>query len=103
MSPAIFDQLNNPISKNPKATLLAYLVEQIASQAARPANSEEIAYSIAGLLSSRFVASLPDDDPYVKVLSIAAQLELPKSHRGSATWEQFKAEVDDLANKERTE
>lgn len=75
-----------------KAILKLYLREQ--TEILHPVDSEksrqDIAYSLAGLLSLDLIRRLPRNDPYVEVLDMAGQLELPETHRSQeATWQRL--------------
>lgn len=80
-----------------REVLKEFLKKQITAQKQQPSLGEHIAYDIAGLLSTRFIRSLPDDDPYVAILDLAAALELPPHHHTSdETWEALEAAIDKL-------
>jgi len=52
---------------------------------------------LAGLLSHEAVRRLPDDNPFIAVLEMAGQLELPHAHRDqTASWEEFDQLINDL-------
>lgn len=84
----IYEQLNSNKSEAEKNKLLkSYLSEQVAAFKANPDRGQEIAYAIAGLLSTSFAQALPEDSSVLAALDIASQLELPEQHRQShATW-----------------
>lgn len=70
--------------------LLNYLVAQ-AAKYDEGGDSEALAYEIAGLMSAKAVAGLPQDSPYIKVFSLASDLELPEHHRSaSSNWVELK-------------
>lgn len=73
-----------------------FLREQLAQRVADPNREREVAYDMAGLLSTQFAAALPDDDPYKEIMLIAGELELPPEHRGDATWEQLAERIAGL-------
>jgi len=74
-----------------------YLAAVVRRQAAHPERSESIAYDLAGLLSLPILVGLPDDHPYVEILTMAGQLELPPAHRDpDASWDRLAALVAKL-------
>jgi hypothetical protein len=89
-SEVIYDKLDQfkPEAQQ-RQVLAAYLREQLDLRNEHHDQSHEIAYHIAGLLSTTFAQSLHDDDPYLAILLIAGQLELPDRHHGTATWAQL--------------
>jgi hypothetical protein len=84
----IFETLNS--GENPdeaRQALRDYLNNQIKEYLERPEDSERIAYEIAGLLATKTVSTLPKDDPYLQILELAGELELPEDHRQpDSTW-----------------
>lgn len=77
--------------------LRSYLLEQLERYKQQPGKGEEIAYQIAGLLGAQSVMHLPDSDPYLEIIHLAGDLELPSVHRESdSTWEKFAALVGAL-------
>lgn len=95
----IFDQLNSPDDdlKERKHILLKHLQEQLNYRQQHPDESEQVAYDIAGLLSTDFAQSLPEGDPYLEILTLAGELELPEQHRSSASWEYLSESVKRLS------
>lgn len=70
--------------------LRLYFLEQLERYRQQSAKGEEIAYGIAGLLGSRSIMDLPESDPYLEIIRLAGDLELPAAHRESdSTWEKF--------------
>lgn len=77
-----------------RAALRAYLLERIAEYEREPARGEEIAYEMAGLLGTSAVMHLAASDPYLGVLLLAGELELPPAHRSeTVTWELLASEI----------
>jgi len=96
-SELIYDQLDQPKPENQQRQMLAaYLREQLARRNEYPDQSREIAYHIAGLLSTMFAQSLDEDDPYLETLLLAGELELPDRHHGTATWTQLEELISAL-------
>ncbi|MEV5413518.1 hypothetical protein AB0K60_32385 [Thermopolyspora sp. NPDC052614] len=94
----IFERLDErePLA-NRKQLLHEYLMEQLKAQEQHPEQGEQIAYEIAGLLATNLAATLADDDPYMEVLYLAGELELPEQHRdSSASWEALRELVRNL-------
>lgn len=87
----IYDQLERSETlAGHEGPLHNYLVAQIAKYD-EGEDPEELAYEIAGLMSAKVVVGLPGDSPYMKVLSLAGDLELPVQQRSaSANWEELK-------------
>lgn len=94
----IYNTLNDPQNEaaQQRRNLGRFLYEQLARWEADPAREREIAYDIAGMLSTWFAASLPDDDPYLEVLAMAGELELPPEHRSAATWSELTTRIQAL-------
>ena len=63
--------------ENQKPMLREYFRTQLSRYGKGHSMSEEVAYEIAGLLSLESVRSAADKDPYVAILLMAAELELP--------------------------
>ncbi len=79
-----------------EAHLRGYLIEQLARYEREPDRGDEIAYTIAGLMSTPAVMNLHKDDPYLEILQLAGELELPPGQRAGATWEEFASLVHAL-------
>jgi hypothetical protein len=79
-----------------EAHLGRFLIEQLARYEREPERGEEIAYYMAGLMSTPAVMNLHRDDPYLEVLQLAGELELPPGQRAGATWEEFASLVNAL-------
>lgn len=55
-----------------------------------PESGEQLAYEIAGLLALNSIRRLTRDDPLLRAIEVAVQLELPLRHRArGASWEQL--------------
>jgi hypothetical protein len=64
---------------------------------ANPDVANQTAYELAGLLALDAVRQMRDNDPYLRVLELAAQLELPKRHQeAGASWWRLEQLVRDL-------
>ena len=80
-----------------RGLLRLYFLEQLEAHKQHPAKGEEIAYGIAGLLGAQSVVHLPESDPYLEIIHLAGDLELPAVHRESdSTWEKFAVLVSAL-------
>ncbi|HEY7348136.1 MAG TPA: hypothetical protein VH599_07420 [Ktedonobacterales bacterium] len=64
-----------------KRALRLFLDRQVSRWQKYPGEADFLAYDIAGLLATNFVRQLPKDDPYLAVLFLAGDLELPEDHR----------------------
>ncbi|MCA9301281.1 hypothetical protein H6801_00640 [Candidatus Nomurabacteria bacterium] len=82
-----------------KLLLGKFLYGQLDAWKLNPHNGREIAYEIAGMLSTGLALGLPDDDPYMEVLLMAGELELPDEHKGEATWEELAGRIEALQSK----
>jgi len=70
--------------------LRLFFLEQLERYKQQPAKGEDVAYGIAGLLGAQSVIHLPECDPYLEIIHLAGDLELPSAHRESdSTWEKF--------------
>jgi len=68
----IYDILSAPQDEaEQRDELSRFLREQLARHDTDPDREREVAYDIAGLLSTQFVAALPDDDPYKELILLA--------------------------------
>jgi hypothetical protein len=101
MEQNIFEELDTLNVSDAKRLLLEHLIERVEYQSTHETESRDIAYALAGLMATTFIASLPKDDPYVEILSLAGELELPERHRSDATWEELRNRVNMLAVQER--
>lgn len=91
----LLDDSESLVGREPD--LKRFLSSQVARFHAREAESNIIAYEVAGLMSTRALAGVPDENPYMRVLLMAGELELPEPHRASGvTWEAFVKLVDGL-------
>jgi hypothetical protein len=62
--------------------------KSLSAVSAHPDADQDIAYLLAGLLSTKFARTLSDDDPHMQIMCLAGILELPEKHRGNTTWEE---------------
>lgn len=94
----LFQLLDSSASLDGKrGSLRLFFLEQLESYNQQPAKGEEIAYGIAGLLGAQSVMHLPEGDPFLEIIHLAGDLELPSAHRESdSTWEKFAALVGAL-------
>jgi hypothetical protein len=68
--------------------LRQFIREQVEKAQANPDLATQCAYELAGLMSARSVWKLPSDSPFMKVLEIAGELELPPAHWSTnVSWE----------------
>lgn len=73
----IYDQLNSDDLDNEQwSTLVRYLDARIRDLPQSDSGRTEIAYEIAGLLSTKYAMSLEDGDILEQVLSLAGELEI---------------------------
>ena len=77
-----------------------FLREQITRREADPAHERQVAYDIAGMLSTQFAESLPEDDPYMEIMVIAGELEMDQANQGGATWEELAKRIRTLPGEE---
>lgn len=95
----IFELLNNEhVSAAEKRSAL---IQHIRVYAALYENSEhrpeDIAYRLAGLMSTKYVMSLEEDDPLEAVLTMAGDLELPKPQQSDeSSWHRLLEMVNGL-------
>jgi hypothetical protein len=92
----IYNLLNTTTGSEVELALREYLQEAAERQMLHPASSQDIAYGIAGLLSTAHAQTLSDNDPYMQVMTLAAQLELPEKLQGDATWVELRQKIDRL-------
>lgn len=91
---AMFDE---PDFESHKVAVRKYLEEQLELVESNKRNPQEAAYEIAGLMSTNAVASLADENPYLKVMLMAGDLELPSVHRSDdSTWVAMRALISNL-------
>jgi hypothetical protein len=80
-----------------KADLRTFLQDQVGAYREHPDQSSGIAYRIAGQMSDEALRNLPPDDPYMQILALAGQLELPEAHQAEgSSWDTLIAMVDAL-------
>lgn len=94
-----YELLNNEhLSDAEKRSALIQHIREYAALFDSPEHrAEDIAYHLAGLMSTRYVMGLEDDDPIDTVLTLAGELELPEAHRNKeSTWRRLLELVDDL-------
>lgn len=95
----IFAKLNDssePLASR-KQLLLEHVRQQLKECDEQPKLRRDAAYKIAGLMATATAQSLDDDDPYMQILLMAGQLELPKEQRSdNASWEELEQQVDSL-------
>jgi hypothetical protein len=98
----LFEQLNSSKSFDiNRPYLRVFLLEQLAEHEREPARGEEIAYGIAGLLGAQAIMRLPESDPYLKILYLAGDLELPPHQRDTdSTWDRYRRLVRALPEAE---
>ncbi len=94
----IYDILNQSTDfKGRESLLKEYLVSQVERYDRADEDPKEIAYEITGLMGTRALIGLPRENPFMEVLEMAGQLELPYPHRSPEdNWEAFKALVSQL-------
>lgn len=77
--------------------LKTYLEDEIGRRSLYPDLERDIAYDIAGIMASPAFQDVAPDNPYMEILLIAGELELPPQHRdNSSTWGRLIALVRDL-------
>lgn len=93
----IYDFLDNEHAPDAekRAALIQYIRECAALYGKPEYEPEDIAYHLAGLMSTKYVMSLKSDDPVDILLGIAGDLELPKAHQ-TENWPNFLRLVKDL-------
>ena len=70
-----------------KPSLREHIKRQAQRYKQNPEDSQTVAYELAGLLSLPQLAGAPDDDPYIEILLLAGQLELPRRRQeANASW-----------------
>lgn len=93
----IFKQLNEFDADNFRQEVVNFLKLQIEEYKTNPERGEEIAYDIAGLMSTKALHGLPEGDPLEEVLLLAGELELPEQHRSEGVnWDNFVEKVKNL-------
>ena len=87
----LFESLNEDTNFNAnRLALRAFLDQQLHAYLQDPKKGETLAYDIAGLMSARAIKNLPETNPYVEIIMLAGELELPPAQRDtSSTWEKF--------------
>ena len=80
-----------------EAELKLYLRSQLKRYDDCEVDPQYIAYEIAGLMSARAFVGVASDNPYMKVLEIAGQLELPEPHQSpQAGWDNLRQLIETL-------
>lgn len=80
-----------------KKQLKILLIQAVHSHAHDAEAASRTAYELAGLLALDLVRQFDDADPYIQVLELAAQLELPERHqKAEASWWRLAQLVRDL-------
>jgi len=74
-------------NKNAETELRRYLFWAAEQQKTHQDQSSQLAYDIVGLLSTKYAQTLPDDNTYIKILTLAGELELPEKLHSAATWD----------------
>lgn len=93
----MYKEIDGNISiEHAKALLKIYLQNQVAEYRQHPERHAEIAYRIAGLLSIDKLRRLPDDDSYMRILDMAATLEIPEVNEGPDSWPSLIEAVNQL-------
>jgi hypothetical protein len=96
MNESIHAKLDRLNPEQQKPVLAVYLREQLIRRRSSPEESQEIAYEIAGLLSTELASSLDENDPYLEILLMAGQLELPVSQHDGVNWKQLTERIQAL-------
>ena len=88
----IYDTLNESDDFSGHERLLReHLISQVKRYDEGQDDPQDIAYELAGLMSARSMYRLPQDNPYMEILGLAGELELPQFHRSAtASWEELK-------------
>jgi len=78
------DQLHNYLNSDnsdheKRSALIHYLKNQISSLPQLDDERTKIAYEIAGLMSTKYVLSLEDNDAIERIFSLAGELEIPNA------------------------
>jgi hypothetical protein len=95
----VYDELNTDGNdERSRMVLASFLRRAVTLRNRYPEIERDIAYTIAGLLSTTFAMSLKDDDPCEMILSVAGELELPPAHQGNVTWAELIAMVEALGD-----
>jgi hypothetical protein len=77
--------------------LKEHLISQLERYDRADEDPKNIAYELAGLMSAESVFRLPSDSPFMKILEMAGELELPYPHRSAnASWETLRTLVRQL-------
>lgn len=96
----IFTQLNDktkPLDAR-KRLLVEHIKQAVESHDDKHEQEREAAYNIAGLMATATAQELEDDNPIMKVLLMAGQLELPESQReAGVSWDKLKRLVHNIA------
>lgn len=80
--------------------LKAYFESAVALRNLHPELEEEIAHDLFGIIQSKAFEKLTRSNPYVDILFIAGELELPPAHRDeTATWDSLAVRVRALPDK----
>jgi hypothetical protein len=76
--------------KDHERALRTFLCRQLERYEEAPEVGDTLAYEVAGLMSARSVVGLPDDNPYMEIMLLAGELELPAAHHSpTTTWDRF--------------
>ena len=94
----LIEQLNGADSlKGLEDLLNRYLLQMMDEAEQRPERRQQIAYEIAGLMGTRAVVATHEPNPYLSIMLLAGQLELPAHHRSpTASWKGLAALVRSL-------
>jgi hypothetical protein len=80
-----------------KLLLKPYFRDLARQYQAAPEEGSQLAYEASGLLSLNVLRFAPDDDPYLRVLLLAMQLEIPNSPQEvDASWGHLVKLIDKL-------
>lgn len=77
----IYESLDRGFDINSKrAELMTYLKDSVNELPDNDDERREIAYNIAGLLSTDFARNLSENDILEEILTLAGELEIPNQH-----------------------
>lgn len=91
----LYNKLNSENADNAQL-FTAYVKAESLKQRSHPEMSEQIAYNIAGLMSTAYAQRLPEDHPHMQILFLAGTLELPAAHRGGADWRDLQKLIEKM-------
>lgn len=80
-----------------KESLKVLILQAVRTHGLDAKGASRAAYELAGLLALDLVRQMDHDDPYLRLLEMAGQLEMPKRHQeAGASWRRFEELVKEL-------